>query len=177
LDGSRLFNAAIATGLSVTTIASPFDTVTVCFSKGLGCPAGAILAFNERYYAKVRRLKQLMGGSMRQSGMLAAAALYALEHHVNRLADDHAHAAYLAARLAEIQYIQVEPNSRRTNMVFFAWDSPTVSCEIFWAACKAKGVRFSQVGKNRLRAVTHLDIQHSDIEQAVTIIKEIVNAL
>ena len=99
MDGSRLFNAVTASGLSPGEIAAPFDTVTVCFSKGLGCPTGAILAFDKSHWQTVRRLKQLFGGAMRQSGILAAAALYALDHHVARLAEDHQHAQLLAEQL------------------------------------------------------------------------------
>lgn len=177
LDGARLFNAATASGLSPKQIASRFNTVTVCFSKGLGCAAGAVLAFAKTHYGKVRRLKQLMGGSMRQSGILAAACIYALEHHVERLKEDHAHAKLLAAGLsANIPHIQVLNNPPSTNMVFFEWNSPQMSPTQFLEKCIQNGLRFSQTGAKRFRAVTHLDIQTADVERALTIIKNIIRS-
>ena len=173
LDGSRLFNAAAASGLTPKEIATRFDTVTVCFSKGLGCPTGAILAFDQTHWKTVRRLKQLFGGAMRQSGILAAAALYALDHHVERLIEDHENAQLLAERLATIAALEIETLPPPSNMVFFRWQSKDISDVEFLNRCVAKGLRFSHVGVNRFRAVTHMDVTRPDMEKAAEIVAEI----
>jgi threonine aldolase len=174
LDGSRLFNAVVATKLSARQLASPFDTTTICFSKGLGCAVGAVLAFDKIYWDKVRRLKQLFGGAMRQSGILAAGCLYALENHIDRLQEDHDNARLLAEKLSDgIPQIQVENNPPSTNMVFFRWHSDRMTAQQFAANCLQHGVRFSQPDANRFRAVLHLDIKRVEIEKAVGIIREI----
>lgn len=173
LDGARLFNAAIKTGVPVGALASGFDAITVCLSKGLGCPVGAVLAFDKEGYGKVRRLKQLMGGALRQSGMLAAAGIYALEHHVSRLREDHANAALLAEQFSQIPALGVRDKSPSTNMVFFDWRSSKLSPDQFSELCMEKGVRFSRIGAMQFRAVTHLDIKPEDILQAVAVVKSI----
>ncbi|MCB0404586.1 MAG: hypothetical protein KDD51_07345, partial [Bdellovibrionales bacterium] len=173
LDGSRLFNAAVASECEAKSLAAGFDTVTICFSKGLGCPTGAILAFEKSNWDRVRRLKQLMGGAMRQSGMLAAAALYALEHHVVRLHEDHENARLLAQGLASIPGLRVENEAPSTNMVFFENRHPKLDDVAFSQACERAGVRFSQVGRARFRAVTHLDVARTDIEKTLEILKKI----
>jgi threonine aldolase len=178
LDGSRLFNAAIKTGTSALALASPFDTVTICLSKGLGCPVGALLAYPKANFDKVRRLKQLFGGAMRQSGMLAAAGIYALQNNIQRLAIDHENATKLAAQLhEEVPQIKVENIQPSTNMVFFSLCNTKLTHAQFNEACIGKGARFSVVGENRFRAVTHLDINTKDIEKTVAIIKEILSEL
>jgi threonine aldolase len=174
LDGARLFNAVIKTGVKPAEITSEFDSVTLCLSKGLGCPVGAVLTFKQEHFAKVRRLKQLYGGALRQSGMLTAAGLYALDHHVERLAEDHANTARLAARLAEIPSIVVENNPPSTNMVFFKCRHTKMAPAEFNEQCLAKGVRFSQVDDNRFRAVVHLNIAEQDIDKAVELVKSVV---
>ncbi|MCB0417830.1 MAG: hypothetical protein KDD39_09280 [Bdellovibrionales bacterium] len=173
LDGSRLFNAAVASECEVKSLAAGFDSVTICFSKGLGCPTGAILAFEKSKWDRVRRLKQLMGGAMRQSGMLAAAALYALDHNVERLNEDHENARLLAQGLASVHGVRVENEAPSTNMVFFENRNPKLDDLAFSQACERAGVRFSQVGRSRFRAVTHLDISRSDIEKTLEILAKI----
>ncbi|MEZ4749775.1 MAG: GntG family PLP-dependent aldolase [Bdellovibrionota bacterium] len=173
LDGSRLFNAAVASECEVKTLAAGFDTVTICFSKGLGCPTGAVLAFEKSKWDRVRRLKQLMGGAMRQSGMLAAAALYALEHHAGRLHEDHENARLLAEGLANLPFVRVENEAPSTNMVFFENRHPKLDDSAFSQACEKVGVRFSQVGRARFRAVTHLDVSRADIERTLELLAKI----
>ncbi len=174
LDGSRLFNAVIKSKQSASQLASRFDTATICLSKGLGCPLGAILAFPKERYEEVRRLKQLMGGALRQSGILAAAGIYALQNNVERLHEDHTNAERLALRLSnEISAIEVENNPPSTNMVFFHWKGKNMTSTQFNHACIQHGLRFSHVGENRFRAVTHLDISRENIEEAIEIIKKI----
>jgi threonine aldolase len=182
MDGARLFNASIRSGLSPKSIASSFDTITVCLSKGLGCAAGAVLAFDERHYDRVRRWKQAMGGALRQSGILSAAGIYALEHHVERLAEDHRHAAQLADGLARIDQLQVENPEPSTNMVFFSWKGAhprggSSSGSEWLARCIKKGVRFSQVDQNRFRAVTHLDVREADIDTAVKLVQSVCSEI
>jgi threonine aldolase len=173
LDGSRIFNAAAASGLTPTEIAAGFDTATVCFSKGLGCATGAILAFDQSQWDRVRRLKQLFGGAMRQSGILAAAALYAIDHHVERLKEDHQNAKLLAERLGAISAIEVETKPPQSNMVFFRWNGTSLSDSDFLASCVERGLRFSHVGPNRFRAVTHMDVTRDDMEKAAQIVGKI----
>lgn len=174
LDGARLFNAAVKKSATPREIASRFDTVTICLSKGLGCPIGAILAFAKNHYEKVRRFKQLMGGAMRQSGILAAAGIYALQNNIERLVDDHNNATKLAERLNnEIPQVRVENPQPSTNMVFFDWIGKNMSSLQFRESCINKGLRFSHVGENRFRAVTHLDVNNDDIDTVIEIIKEI----
>lgn len=167
LDGARLFNAAVAAGVPAATFAAPFDTVMICLSKGLGAPAGALLAGTREAIQRARTLKQLFGGSMRQSGILAAAGLYALEHHVERLAEDHANARRLAEGLAAIPTLDVEPVE--TNIVFVGIGRTGFSREELTARLRAEGVDVSAPGPTRLRLVTHLDVSAADIERAIEV--------
>lgn len=175
LDGARLFNAVIKSGLSPKTIAGRFSSATLCLSKGLGCPAGAVLAFDKVHYAKVRRWKQLFGGAMRQSGILSAAGLYALENHVHRLAEDHENATHLREGLQELPHLFVETSTQSTNMVFFRWIGKQGSPSLFYDRCLEAGVRFSMAdtGIGRFRAVTHLNITRNDIEKALKTVSKV----
>lgn len=177
MDGSRFFNAHIATALNPKDIANGFDMVTICLSKGLGCPVGALLVFNNNYYDKVRRLKQLMGGAMRQSGIIAAAGIYALQHHIDRLKIDHDNAKLLAQNLHDLPLIKLLDIPPATNIVIFEWQSSKISASEFLALCVTNGVRFSQISNTRLRAVTHLGIMQEDIIRAHKIIADIVKNL
>lgn len=172
LDGSRLMNAAVALQKTARDIAIPFDTVTFCLSKGLGCPLGALLAHNQEAEQRVHRFKQLMGGAMRQSGIVAAAGIHALTHHVDRLSDDHDNARRLAQLLKDIPTIFLERDVPPTNMIFFRLSDPARG-DFFLQSCLERGVRFCPVGTNRYRAVTHLDITRADIDRAATIVREV----
>ncbi|MES2616092.1 MAG: GntG family PLP-dependent aldolase [Bdellovibrionota bacterium] len=175
LDGSRLFNAVVKTSTPVKEIVKDFDTVTLCLSKGLGCPMGALLAFPKKHFEKVRRLKQLFGGSMRQSGIVAAAGIYALQNNINRLAEDHANATLLARKIhEELPLLKIETTNPSTNMVFFSWTGQKMSPTQFNELCIANGIRFSPVGENRFRAVTHLNISKEDVERAVKLLKHVL---
>ena len=172
MDGARLMNAAVATRRSPKDIASPFDTVTLCLSKGLGCPTGAVLVFSKQYFAKVRYMKQQMGGCMRQSGILAGAGLYALNHNIERLQEDHDNAKRLGQGLSQgIKGIEVENSEPASNMVYFRLKS--MSATEFEKEARSRGLSFSRVGKNRFRAVTHMDVNRQDIDKAVNIVKSI----
>jgi len=166
LDGARLFNAEVASGVPAATIAAPFDTVAFCFSKGLGAPVGSVLCGSREAIARARRLRKMLGGGMRQAGVLAAAALHALEHHVARLAEDHANARRLAEGLAKLG-LRVDPEPE-TNMVMFAVDD-TMG---FLRATRARGLLVNPIEPGRFRAVTHLDVSAADVEEALERIAE-----
>jgi len=166
LDGSRLLNAAVALGTPAAVLAAPFDTVTLCLSKGLGAPVGALLAGDTETIHAARRWKHVFGGAMRQAGIVAAGGLYALEHHVERLRDDHENAARLAEALAEIPGVRLDP-APETNLVFIDISGTGLTAAEAMARLLAAGVRASQMGPARLRFVTHLDISRADIETAI----------
>ena len=163
LDGARLMNAVVASGVGASTFAEGFDTAWIDLTKGLGAPVGACLAASSELIAEAWRYKQMWGGAMRQAGVIAAAGLYALDHHVERLADDHVHARRLAEGLAAIDGVEVDPASVETNIVVFEVpDAPA-----FCAALEADGVRMGPLGARIVRAVTHLDVDADGIEQAI----------
>lgn len=164
LDGARVFNAAVRLGVDVREVAGHFDSVSVCLSKGLGAPVGSVLCGSTELINKARRLRKMVGGGMRQAGILAAAGLYALEHHVERLADDHANAAFLAQGLSELGY-SVEPV--QTNMVYVRIDERAAALKGF---CAERGIRLSAAP--RLRMVTHMDVSRDQIEQVIAAFAE-----
>lgn len=177
LDGSRLFNAAIKLGVEPKELTAGFDTVTICLSKGLGCPIGAVLSFSNNYFEKAMKYKHLFGGALRQSGILAAAGLYAIQHNISRLAEDHAHAALFANRLnIEVPQIKVEFHPQSTNMVFFSWQGEQLSSEQFYKKCLEKEIRFLRVSENRFRAVFHNGINFQSLCYAINYIKEMAAA-
>lgn len=176
LDGSRLFNASVALALPSRRLGQGFDSVTLCLSKGLGCPVGAVLAHRRDLTAAVRRLKQLMGGAMRQSGILSAAGLYALEHHVERLAEDHRNARTLYEGLEAISQLVVEKIPVRTNMVYFEVPD-RYSPDRLEQELLSEGVRVSRIHSRRFRAVTHLDIDSPAIERALKAFRAVCNRL
>jgi threonine aldolase len=167
LDGARLFNAVVASGVSAADYARPFRTVTFCLSKGLGAPAGSLIATDDLdLLDRLRRFRRMYGGAMRQAGILAAAGLYALEHHIDRLAEDHANARRLATLLAAIPGVALDPERVATNIVFFDITSRRHSVSEVVAALKQQGLLISPVGRSTCRAVTHLDVSGDDIERA-----------
>ncbi|MBX7247351.1 MAG: low-specificity L-threonine aldolase [Candidatus Sumerlaeaceae bacterium] len=173
LDGARIYNAVVATGHGLADYAKNFDTMTCCFSKGLGAPVGSIIAGPRDFIQKARRYRKMFGGAMRQSGILAAAAEYALDHHIGRLADDHANAELLTKLLGECAELEVE-QGLPTNMSYFTVRAGADAAMRLQSACREKGLLFNHVGKGRCRAVTHLDIGESEIRRgAETIIDAI----
>jgi threonine aldolase len=176
LDGARLMNACVATGLPATTYTRYADTVSICFSKGLGAPVGSALAGSRETITRAHRVRKLLGGGMRQVGILAAAALYALEHNVNRLAEDHAHAARLAAGLANLPGVAIDPRTVATNIVYFDVDPGTGTAAWLCEALHAEGVRMLPLGPQRVRAVTHLDVSREGIEQALHVLTRILKS-
>ncbi len=165
LDGARLFNAALASGAPVAQIACPFDSVSVCFSKGLGTPAGSALVGSRALIARAHRIRKMLGGGMRQAGVLAAAALHALDHHVDRLADDHANARALADGLQGLPGVSVLPP--QTNIVFVDLAPEKAA----GAVERLRAVGLWCTGSSRLRLVTHLDVTAADISHALAILR------
>ena len=171
LDGARLPNAVAASGVPAKDYAAPFDSAWIDLSKGLGCPVGAVLAGSESFIDEVWRWKQRMGGAMRQAGILAAAGLHALDHHWDRLAEDHANAARLADALAGIDGIAVEPCE--TNILFFdVGGTGRTAAEVAEAAGR-EGLRIGAMGRTRMRAVTHLDVDRAGCGEAADILRRI----
>lgn len=170
LDGARLMNACVATGLKPTDYTRHFDTVSMCFSKGLGAPVGSIVAGDKTSIARVHRFRKMFGGTMRQSGVLAAAALYALDHHVQRLAEDHANAKRFARRTAPTSGITLNADEVETNMVFFEVDPAWGTAKAFCDRMEGEGVRMLAVAPQRVRAVFHLDVSAGQADEAAEIV-------
>ncbi|MBL0596952.1 low-specificity L-threonine aldolase [Aeromonas jandaei] len=172
LDGARLFNAAVASDTPAEVIAAPFDSISICLSKGLGAPVGSLLVGDRDFIARARRLRKMVGGGMRQAGMLAQAGLFALEQHVARLADDHRRAKRLAEGLAALPGIELDLSLVQSNMVFLrlAKGEPAQ----LLAFMKERGILFSGYGE--LRLVTHLQINDDDIEEVIDAFTEYLGA-
>jgi threonine aldolase len=163
LDGARLMNAVVASGVSAADHARRFDTAWIDFTKGLGAPLGAALAGSHELIEEAWRYKQMLGGAMRQAGIVAAGALYALDHHVERLAEDHANARVLAAGLAELPRVTIDPSAVETNIVIFEVPDAIATCGALWQ----QGVQLGPLDARRIRAVTHLDVDRAEIERAL----------
>ncbi len=173
MDGARLWNAAAASGRDLREITAGFDTVSVCFSKGLGAPMGSALVGRRDLVTRARRFKQMFGGGFRQAGMMAAGALFAVQHHRERLADDHANANRLAAGLTEIPWLAVDTGRVVTNMVYF--DVLSMDAGRFAEACADEGVLMLPDG-NTIRAVTNLHVTAADIDEALRIIARVLES-
>jgi threonine aldolase len=168
MDGARLPNAVVASGTSAAEYAAEVDSVWIDLSKGLGCPVGAVLAGTEEFIDKVWAFKHMYGGAMRQAGIIAAAGVYAFEHHVDRLADDHANARRLAQGLASIDGISVNANEIDTNMVFFDVSGLDVTAAKFAGRMAAEhDIRIGAMGPSLMRAVTHLDVDASAVDETI----------
>lgn len=174
LDGARLMNACVATGVKPAAYAQHFDTVSMCFSKGLGAPVGSAVAGTRETITRVHRFRKMYGGAMRQVGIIAAGALYALEHNVERLAEDHANAKRLAVALAEMKGVTINPAEVETNIVYFDVDPARTTAKALCAAARDQGVWISPVTPQRVRAVTHLDVSSEDIERAIVVLSDVL---
>jgi len=172
MDGARLMNAVVASGTSAATYAAIVDSVWIDLSKGLGAPVGAVLAGSSEFIERSRRMKHLLGGAMRQAGIIAAAGIYALDHHVERLAEDHANARLLADGLATIPGIRLLHDPIETNIVFFDTGETGLTPQEIGHRIEAQGVRMGSEGSaNSIRAVTHLDVTSEDCEKAVEAVR------
>ncbi|MFI4898787.1 MAG: threonine aldolase family protein [Phycisphaerales bacterium JB059] len=172
LDGARLWNAAVASGNSPRAYAAHFDTVSVCFSKGLGAPVGSAVAGDGETMRRVFRFRKMFGGAMRQSGMLAGACLHALDHHVDRLAEDHTHAKRLARSLAECPALSVDPASVETNIAFVGVDPAWGDARELVNALASRGVLVIASASHQIRVVTHLDVSSSKVDEAIRAFRE-----
>ncbi|MDO8969772.1 MAG: GntG family PLP-dependent aldolase, partial [Saprospiraceae bacterium] len=171
LDGARLFNALVETGDSTHEVGALLDSISICLSKGLGAPVGSVLIGNQAFIAEARRVRKAMGGGMRQAGYLAAAGIYALDHHVERLRDDHTHARMLAEALAQLPWVtNIRPV--QTNILIFDLVPPR-SPAAFLDILKKKGVVASAFGPQTIRFVTHLDVSREMIEEVMGILSEL----
>jgi threonine aldolase len=172
LDGARLWNAIVATGVPALEWAKQFDTVSVCFSKGLGAPVGSVLAGPRDLLAKARRFRKLLGGGMRQAGVLASAALYALDHHVERLAEDHRNAKVLAEAIADTPGLRLDPPDVHTNLVWFMVDAELGTAKDVTAELRQQGVLVHAAGPQKIRMCTHLDVTAAQAERAAETIRK-----
>ncbi|MDI9370354.1 MAG: low-specificity L-threonine aldolase [Synergistaceae bacterium] len=170
IDGARIFNAAAAWGCEAREFASCADSIQFCLSKGLGAPVGSMLCGKSDFIDEARRWRKCLGGALRQSGVLAAAGLYALEHNIDRLKEDHENAALLARLLSEGDVLKVEHNEKPTNMVYCNMEDDTGAD--LNVRCAAKGVLFNSVSAGRFRLVTHLDVSREQVVRAASIILE-----
>ncbi len=166
MDGARLLNAAVESGVEAARYAAPFDSLWVDFSKGLGCPVGAALAGPGAFVEAAWQWKQRLGGAMRQSGVLAAAALHALDHHVARLAEDHANARRFADAVRALPGLRLDQPRVDSNLVFFDCAAAGMTAPALADALRTRGVRVGAVGRHRLRAVTHLDVDAAAVDTA-----------
>jgi len=172
LDGARLWNASVASGVPIAEWAATADSVMMCFSKGLGAPVGSILVGDEAFIHRARRVRKRLGGGMRQAGILAAACLYALDHHLTRLADDHARARRLAAGLRAAGGVRVEEPD--TNIVIATLEHPALDPDALLASLERRGVRMVAFGVRRLRAIVHLDVDDAGVARAIAAFGEAV---
>jgi len=174
LDGARIFNAAIALGVPASAIAQYADSVQFCLSKGLAAPVGSLICGSKAFIDEARRTRKIVGGGMRQAGIIAAAGIVALEQMVDRLAEDHANAKRLAEGLANIPGIIVDPASVQTNIVMFGLKNPRLSLAELSARFAAEGVKINPMTATQFRAVTHYGIEREDIEVALEVIRRVM---
>ena len=177
LDGARIFNAAVALGVDASEIATPFDSVQFCFSKGLSAPVGSAIVGSAAFIQEARRNRKIVGGGMRQAGVIAAAAVVALEQMVDRLADDHANARCLAEELAEIPGLAIDPAAVQTNIVIFGLSNASIAITDVVSGLAAEGVKMNAISTTQFRAVTHYGIERDDIGAALVAFRKVMGAL
>lgn len=177
LDGARLFNAVAATGIDAATWCQHFDTVSVCFSKGLGAPVGSALAGPRELMQEARRHRKLFGGGMRQVGIIAAGALYALQHHRERLVEDHEHAQVLAEAVRQAEGVRLIADQVDTNIVIFEVDAALGTAADFVAALQQENILVLAISPTRVRAVTHLDVDAPGVQRAARAIQNVAEQL
>jgi len=176
LDGARLWNASVATGHNPAEYARRADTVSMCFSKGLGAPVGSILAGPKPLIARAHRFRKMFGGGMRQAGILAAAALYALDYNVERLAEDHENAHRFAEAIAEFPGIRLDPDTVETNIVIFEVEARLGSAHQFVERLREREIWMLATAPTRVRAVTHLDVSRAQVDRAAKVLREVCSA-
>ncbi len=171
MDGARLMNACVALGVPPTAYTRHVDSCTLCLSKGLGAPIGSMIAGGCDFIETARRYRKMFGGGMRQVGIIAAAGIYALNHNIERLAEDHANARLLAEALAGMAGVRIDPAAVETNIVMFEVVRPGLTAEALAGAMDAQGVRFLAMGPQTCRMVTHLDVSRRQVEEAITCLR------
>jgi threonine aldolase len=177
LDGARLLNACVASGLPATEFTQYFDSCTLCLSKGLGAPVGSVIAASAEFIRRALRYRKMFGGGMRQAGIIAAAGIYALEHNVERLAEDHQHAKLLAERISSARGLRLNPQEVETNIFFLQLDPTEASLDApgLQRALRAHDVLANASDQYSMRLVTHLDVTRAQVEQAAQVICDVLN--
>ncbi|MBL8017302.1 MAG: low-specificity L-threonine aldolase [Ignavibacteria bacterium] len=168
LDGARIFNASVESGISVKEYAEQVDSISFCFSKGLGAPVGSILCGDEDFITRAHKFRKILGGGMRQAGIIAAGALYALGNNIERLRDDHANAKHFAAEISKLPYVVIDLESVQTNIVIF---NTTKDAAKIREVLEGKGILLTNDGKDKMRAVFHMDVSAEQTSQAIEILK------
>jgi threonine aldolase len=176
LDGARLWNASIASGRPEAELAAPFDLVGVSFSKGLGAPGGSLLSGSKVLIASANRHRRMLGGAMRQTGIYAASAMYALDHHRERIADDHAHARVLAEALAACPGVRLDLATVQSNIIVFHLEPGTMDAATLVARARERGVLLNAFNARTVRAVTHLDVSAAQVAQAAAVLADLLGA-
>lgn len=174
LDGARIWNASVASGCSPATLCEPVDSVCACFSKGLGAPVGSVLAGGTDFITRAHRYRKMLGGGMRQAGILAGGCLHALDHHIERLADDHDNAGVLAQALSVVDGLRCDPAQVETNIVMF--DVLNQSAQAFVGLAAERGVKLVAIDRRRVRAATHLDVSAADIREAARRLSDVITS-
>ncbi len=174
LDGARLMNACVATGLTPSDYAQYFDSCTLCLSKGLGAPVGSLVIGSNDFIERAHRFRKQFGGGMRQAGIIAAAGVYALQHNVERLAEDHLHAKRLAHGIAEIDGLDIDLSGVETNILYFEVCKPGLTVPVLLDRLKTEGVLMLGTGPTSIRAVTHLDVAKDGIDRAIEVLQKVV---
>ncbi|MFQ5842750.1 MAG: low-specificity L-threonine aldolase [Thermodesulfobacteriota bacterium] len=177
LDGARLMNASVALGIPPDSYARYFDSVSICLSKGLGAPIGSVIGGTREFIRRAHRFRKMFGGGMRQVGIIAAAGIYALDHHIDRLALDHANAKKLAQGLFQIDGVKIDPNSVETNIVIFDASETGTDPHRIVEALGERGILMIPFGKTLIRSVTHLDVTSEDIERSIEITADVFSGL
>lgn len=173
LDGARLWNASVATGISLKEYGSYFYSVSICFSKGLGCPVGSVLVGNATFIEKARRFRKILGGGMRQAGILAAAALYALDNNIDRMKEDHDNAQAFVKALGAGHTFIVNASDVETNIILVDVSRSRGSVETILAELRKRGVAMTPGAPGKIRAITHLDVSHGDVTRAAEIVRDV----
>jgi threonine aldolase len=174
LDGARVFNAAVAQGVDVRELTRDADSVSFCLSKGLSAPVGSLVCGSEDFIREAHRARKVLGGGMRQAGVIAAAGIVALEQMVDRLSEDHTNARRLAAGLAQIPGIAIDPSQVQTNIVYFDLEEGAPDASIFCQRLAERGVKMGDVERRQIRAVTHYGIETDHIEQALDVVAQVI---
>lgn len=174
LDGARVFNAAVALDIDVKKLVRPFDNLMFCLSKGLSCPVGSVIVGSKEFIAKARRIRKILGGGMRQAGIIAAPGIIAIEKMINRLREDHSNAKYLAKGISKLKYVRIDLDRVQTNIIMFDIVEKKISGENFIRKLKEKNILALALEKNRIRMVTHRGIKKDHINKTINVIDDIL---